>query len=167
MPVTPESAERELVPRSVAGARSLRVAALLVATGGLVSLWGSFQTWGYCSSEPCGGALQHLFPRTGVEFGPGVATALAGGALAVLGVLLAARGGPPSVAPIAFGLAVIEGVAIAIHVVAAYLFREYRVYGPEIGLVAVIAGTAVSVVATLSVLRSGVAARVYHESDRD
>ena len=127
-----------------------RVAPLLVSLGGVVSVWGSFEAWGVCGNEPCegpGGQLPHLFIRSGVAFGFGVATALVGFLLVLLGVASAWRRGSSLIRGAALALVVLELAVIGAHIARAYVFPEYKVYGPETGLVVVVAGAVLSGVA--------------------
>jgi hypothetical protein len=69
---------RAQAPRS--RIRSRRIAAATLMIGGLVVVWGSFSTWGACPKTPCEGdfGLFVIYERSGVDFGPGIITAVLG-----------------------------------------------------------------------------------------
>jgi hypothetical protein len=118
---------------------------LLILAGGLLALWGSDGLWGTCAHDPCeGGALPHLVTRSGFDFGTGVVTAVFALALVLVGAaaLLLARS--LAIRRAAAGLAIVEFILVSVHLARIHVFWEYRVYGPEIGLIAVLAGAAVS-----------------------
>jgi hypothetical protein len=120
---------------------------LLILLGGLLALWGSDGPWGTCAHDPCeGGALPHLVMRSGFDFGTGVVTAVVAVALALVGAaaLLLARSS--AIPRVAAGLAIFEIIVVSVHLARVHVFWEYRVYGPEVGLIAVLAGAVVSLV---------------------
>lgn len=119
---------------------------LLILLGGLLALWGSDRPWGTCARDPCGGfgGLPHLVTRYGFEFGTGVATAVVGLGLVLVGAAALWLARSSALRRAAVGLAIIEFILVSFHMARVHVFWEYRVYGPEIGLMAVIAGAAVS-----------------------
>jgi hypothetical protein len=118
---------------------------------------GSFLTWGSCPVSPCGGGAEFgaefSFPmgtnQSGVEFGPGIATALFGTVLAILGVEAARAGRRP---PMIIGALASVGalVAIAIHLFATYAIEDPYVSEPYRALYLT---TIAAVVALLASLR--------------
>jgi peptidoglycan/LPS O-acetylase OafA/YrhL len=112
---------------------------------------GSFLTWGSCSISPCGAEIGSLVftNQSGVEFGPGIATALFGTVLAILGVEAARAGRRP---PIILALIASIGalVAIAIHLLATYATDNPYVSEPYRALYVT---TIAAVVALLASLR--------------
>lgn len=65
------------------------MAAAALVVGGLATSIGSFLTWGACPLEPCGGdfRITVIYERSGVQFGPGMVTAILGALLALLGFI--------------------------------------------------------------------------------
>jgi peptidoglycan/LPS O-acetylase OafA/YrhL len=63
-----------------------RGAVLVLAVSGLLTLLMSFGTWGWCPTTPCGGFLMAISEYSGLDLGFGVVTALAGLALAAIGL---------------------------------------------------------------------------------
>jgi hypothetical protein len=120
--------------------------ATLILFGGLLALSGSDEAWGICARDPCGGfgGLTHLVTRHGFEFGTGVATAVVGLSLLLVGGAALRLGGSPPIRWATAGLAIIEFVLVGVHIARVHVFWEYRVYGPDIGLIAVIAGATVA-----------------------
>jgi hypothetical protein len=119
---------------------------LLILSGGVLAFWGSNQPWGICPHDPCEsyGGLQHLVTKFGFEYGTGVATAVVALALVLIGVAAFGLGGSPAIRRAAAGLAIVELILASVHVARVHVFAEFLTYGPQPGLVAVIAGGAVS-----------------------
>jgi hypothetical protein len=63
-----------------------RGAAVVLVVAGLLTVLGSFLTWGTCPTTPCGGPLQAFSFYTGFDLGFGFVTAIAGLALAGIGL---------------------------------------------------------------------------------
>jgi hypothetical protein len=106
----------------------------LILAGNLAVL-GSFSTWDICPDSSCyrsGGGYMALWPTSGVEFGPGIATV-------VLGILLVVVGLWALRAPVRAGLVgLLAGSAVVLTTVVFYLrmhvLTDERYYGPEMGL---------------------------------
>lgn len=119
----------------------------LVLAGNL-SVLGSFMTWDICPDSSChrgGGGFMALWPTSGVEFGPGIASVVLGILLVVVG--LWALRAPGRAGPV--GL--LAGSAVVLTTVAFYLrmhvFTDERYYGPGMGLIVVALG---GLIATLA-----------------
>jgi hypothetical protein len=119
---------------------------LLILLGGLLALWGSYGPWGTCSVQPCDShvGLPYLVSTSGFEFGTGVATAIVAVCLVLIGLASLGRGESPAIQLVAVGLAIVEFLLAGIHIARFHVSSEYLVYGPDVGLFAVMAGAAVA-----------------------
>jgi len=104
-----------------------RGAALGVAVGGLVVIFGSFATWDTCPKIPCEGnfGLFSLMPRSGISIGLGVVTAELGLLLALIGVAALRRGGTSPFRAEAVALGLIVLLSAAIYLVRTYVVPEF------------------------------------------
>lgn len=134
---------------SVAALRAVQIAAAALMVGGIVTVIGSFSTWGACPLEPCGAefGLTVLSERSGVEFGAGIVTAILGALLAVLGVI--ARRNIDRRVPLA-GVVAAGGVLIAVGIHLVIVYGGDIVTGsPYLGLYFTVIGGVVSLIASL------------------
>jgi hypothetical protein len=130
--------------------RSRRIAAAALIIGGLVVVWGSFSTWVACPKKPCEGdfGLFVIYERSGVDFGPGIITAVLGLLLAVLGIY-ALLNLDRVVRP---RLAIVAAAAV-LATIGAHLFRiqvidDFPIVGaPDLGLYITALGGLVALVA--------------------
>jgi hypothetical protein len=129
-----------------------RGAALVLVIAGSLTLLASFWTWGTCSTTPCGGFLQAISEYSGLDLGFGVVTAVAGLALAAIGLDALRRSGASRFATAAVLLAILIVVTAGGSVVWMYALpgddKDYRwpPYVPIlVGIVGLI-GLAVSLV---------------------
>lgn len=104
-----------------AEANGSRGAALVLAVAGLLTLLGSFMTWGTCSTTPCGGNLQSISEYSGLDLGFGGVTAVAGLVFAAIGLDALRRRGASRLAPAAMPLALLVVVAAGVSVVWMYV----------------------------------------------
>ena len=115
---------------------------------------GSFLTWGSCSISPCGAEFGSLVftNQSGVAFGPGIATALFGTMLAILGMEATRTGRRP---PMIIGAFASIGalVAIAIHLVATYATDDPYVSEPYRALYVTTIAAVVALIASLRLLQ--------------
>jgi hypothetical protein len=136
---------------SVTRQRWVLFAASALVTAGAAMAIGSFLTWGSCSISPCGAEIGSLVftNQSGAEFGPGIATALFGTVLTILGMEAARAGRRP---PMIIGALASMGalVAIAIHLFATYAIDDPYVSEPYRALYLT---TIAAVVALLASLR--------------
>jgi hypothetical protein len=131
-------------------------AAIALVVGGFVVLVGSFLDWGTCPDTSCGkdgGALFVLVDKSGIDFGPGILTALLGIVLAAGGVSVLRIGGPPAFRAGAVLLALIVLATVGAFYVRMYVFPEFLLYGPGFGLVLVAAGGLIALAASLRLRR--------------
>jgi hypothetical protein len=98
-----------------------RGAALVVGVAGFLILLGSFMTWGTCSTTPCGGNLQSISEYSGLDLGFGAVTAVAGLALAAIGLDALRRRGASHVARAAVPLALLVVVTAGVSVTWMYI----------------------------------------------
>ena len=98
--------------------------------------------------------MPHLVTRTGFEFRTGVATAAVGLGLVLVGAAALWPSRSSALRRAAAGLAIFELVLVGFHVARVHVFWEYRVYGPEIGLIAVLVGAAASLAGAVVLRRS-------------
>jgi hypothetical protein len=82
--------------------------------------------------------------RYGFEYRTGVVTAVVAIALLITALVAAWRGGSSAIRRTAVSLALIEFILVGFHIARVHVFPEYFVYGPNIGLIAVLAGAAIS-----------------------
>ena len=135
--------------------KALQIAAVALLVGGTVTVIGSFSTWGACPLEPCGGelGLTVLYERSGIEFGPGIVTAILGALLALLGVL-ARRNIDPRVPLV--GVVAAGGVLIAVGIHLVFVYGGDIVTGsPYLGLYFTVIGGVVSLAASLRMRQLG------------
>ena len=104
-----------------AKANGARGAALVLAVAGLLTVLGSFMTWGTCSTTPCGGNLQSISEYSGLDLGFGGVTAIAGLVLAAIGLDALRRRGASRFAPAAMPLALLVVVAAGVSVIWMYV----------------------------------------------
>jgi hypothetical protein len=119
--------------------------------GGIATIIGSFSTWGACPLAPCGSdfGLSVIREQSGVQFGPGVVTAILGGLLAVLGVF-GSRKVDRLIPLLGFFAAVGALTAVALHLVIVYGGGEDIVIGtPYVGLYITVIGAVVGLAASL------------------
>jgi ABC-type Fe3+-siderophore transport system permease subunit len=129
-----EGGQRQL-RLSVTRQRWVLFAASALVTAGAAMAIGSFLTWGSCPDYPCGAEFgaEFGFPmgtnQSGVEFGPGIATALFGTVIMILG-MEAARidRRPPMI--LAFIASIGALLAIALHLFATYAIDDPYVSEP-------------------------------------
>lgn len=137
-------------PAETIGPTLGRGAALGLALGGLAVLWGSFDSWRECSSEPCGGDLgfMHLFVSSGIDLGVGVPTAGLGLLLALMGLYVLRSRGKSPFRGLPLILASLVLAIVATFTVATFVvLPEAAVLGPGVGLFIVAAGAAISMIA--------------------
>jgi len=143
----PWSPERQALGSRI---RSRKIAAAALVIGGLIVVWGSFSTWGACPKKPCEGdfGLFVIYERSGVDFRPGIITAVLGLLLAVLGIyalLNVDRVGRPRLAIVA--------AAAVLATIGAHLFRiqvidDFPIVGaPDLGLYITALGGLIALVA--------------------
>jgi hypothetical protein len=82
--------------------------------------------------------------RYGFDYGTGVVTAIVALGLVITALAAIWRGGTSGIRRIAVSLALIEFILVGFHIARVHVFPVYFVYGPHIGLIAVLAGAAVS-----------------------
>ncbi len=96
---------------------------------------GSFLTWGSCPISPCGAQFGSsvIIDQSGVDFGPGIATAVFGTVLVILGMEATRMDRRP---PMIIGAFASMGAltAIALHLFATYATDDRYVSGPYFGL---------------------------------
>ena len=134
----------------------LPLAAVVLTLAGFVMAAGSFAPWGSCPLYPCGAEFGSLVivVQSGAEFGPGIATALLGAVIAILGVEATRPYRRPPM-----GVAVIASVgalgAIVLHLLIAYASADQYISGPYFGLYATAAAVVVALPASarLRILR--------------
>jgi hypothetical protein len=128
----------------------LFAASALVIAGAAMAI-GSFLTWGSCSISPCGAEIGSLVftNQSGVEFGPGIATALFGTVLTILGMEAARTDRRPPMI-LAFIASIGALLAIALHLFATYATDDPYVSEPYRALYVT---TIAAVVALLASLR--------------
>lgn len=134
-----------------------RGAALGVALGGLTALWGSFEPWGTCPDTACGAeglAFFVLVDKTGVDFGPGVVTALLALSLTIIGIAAFRHGGASPFRAQSVVLALAALLTVGTFVVRMYVFPEFLLYGPGIGVYLVGAGAVVAAAASVGVRKT-------------
>jgi hypothetical protein len=125
-------------------------AASALVVAGAAMVIGSFMTWGSCSLYPCG--AEFGFPvgtnQSGVEFGPGIATALLGTVLVILG-MEATRidRRPPMMLAVTASIGAL--LAIAVHLFAAYATDDQYVSEPYRGLYVTTVAAVVSLLASV------------------
>jgi hypothetical protein len=121
---------------------------LVILLGGLLALWGSYGPWELCMVQPCEGefGLPYVVSWGGFEFGTGVATAIVAVGLVLIGVASLRRDESPVIHRVTIVLAMVEFLLVGIHVARFHVLSRNLVFGPEIGLIAVIAGTALGAV---------------------
>lgn len=139
-----------------------RGAALGVALGGLTALWGSFEPWGTCPDTACGEeelAFFVLVDKTGVDFGPGVVTAVLALALTIIGIAALWRGGALPFRPQSVVLALAALLTVGAFVVRMYVLPEFLLYGPGIGVYLVAAGAVVAAAASVRVRKAALSKR--------
>lgn len=133
-----------------------RRAALVLLLGGLVTLAGSFATWGDCAGYPCEGPLQlfFIFERSGVDFGPGLVTAALGLLIVILGIA-ATRGRRHAVRPeVPLIVASAALVVVGAYVVRVHVIPLYSVYGPREGVIFVVTGATAALIASVRLRRT-------------
>lgn len=119
--------------------------------GGIATIIGSFSTWGACPLAPCGSdfGLSVIREQSGVQFGPGVVTAVLGGLLTVLGVY-GSRKVDRLIPLLGFFAAVGVLTAVAFHLVMVYGGAGDRVTGtPYLGLYITVIGAVVGLAGSL------------------
>jgi hypothetical protein len=108
-----------------------RAAAAILIAGGMLVVLGSFSVWGACPLEPCGGdfGLAVIYERSGIQFGPGVVTAILGVLLALLGFIASRK--LDRMVPL-IGVVAAGGVliTIGIHLLTVYGGESDIVTGP-------------------------------------
>jgi hypothetical protein len=97
-----------------------RGAALVLVIAGLLTLLGSFLDWGRCPTTPCGGPFQSFSFYSGFDLGFGFVTAIAGLALAGIGIRALRRMDVSRIATAAVVLALLVIVTAAASVVWMY-----------------------------------------------
>src|SRR5258706_12976694 len=113
-----------------------RLVALLVAVGGPATVLGSFGTWKACPHNPCGegGGLTVILEQSGVQFGPGVATAILGVVMATAGLMSS----PQRWRDLAIAVAVVSAIGtlsvLALHALIEYGVRNEVLPAPYRGL---------------------------------
>ena len=121
-------------------------AALVLSATGLLTLLLSFWTWGTCPTTPCGGIFMTISEYSGLDLGFGVVTALAGLALAGIGLAAVRRQGVSPHATTAALLALLIVVTAGASVIWMYVLPgdEKDFYWPPfaailVGIVGLIA----------------------------
>lgn len=110
-----------------------RAGAVLIVAGGASVALGSFTEWGVCPKDPCEGfgGLFRMLPVYGVDFGPGVLTALLGVFLVVVGLDAFRRGGESPDRRAACAAATGVLMILALWLIRMYAFPLYGLYGPR------------------------------------
>jgi hypothetical protein len=134
-------------PREIGHAGSVWPWIDLVLAGHL-AFFGSFMTWDICPDSSCNrpgvGGLMAIWPTSGVEFGPGIVTAILGAVLVAVGLVGLRRSsrlvGLASV--VSGGLIVVTCIAFFVRL---HVFPEGRYYGPDMGLVAVLVSGVIAI----------------------
>jgi hypothetical protein len=126
------------------------LAALGLAFGGFAVIGGSFANWGVCPKIPCEGdfGLFSLFERSGIDFGPGVVTAMLGLLLALTGLYAIRRRGVLPFATLPLVAAALVLLIIGAYVVRVHFFPEFSIDGPSLGVYFVAGGGAIAAVAS-------------------
>jgi len=110
-------------PRGAAGA---------LAAAGLATMLCSFSTWATCSTIGCNGPLQAFDSLSGIDFGYGNVTVVAGALLTAIGIEAHAKAGVSRLATIAVQLSLLVIVTVMAFVVDVYVFRDrlLSLWGP-------------------------------------
>jgi hypothetical protein len=143
--------------RLAAGQSSGRLgAALGVAIGGFITVWGSFLPWGTCPNTTCGTGDVGFFvlvERTGVGFGPGILTALLGFVLLIFCLSALRQGGASPMRTPSVMLALATLLTVGAFVLRMYVFPAFLLYGPEIGVYLVSGGAILAALSSWRVRR--------------
>jgi uncharacterized membrane protein YjjP (DUF1212 family) len=102
-----------------------RLALALIAAG-LVCLIGSGSPWADCSTTGCDGFLMAFSTQSGIEFGHGIASGLAGALLAAVGLRVHHAGASRAVRFAAIGLSAVILLTVAAFVVGVYVLNGTR-----------------------------------------
>jgi hypothetical protein len=138
-------------PGRLAPLRALRVTAAAMMIGGIATIIGSFSTWGACPLAPCGSdfGLSVIREQSGVQFGPGLVTAVLGGLLTILGVI-GTRKVDRLIPLLGFFAGVGALTTVALHLVMVYGGAQDIVIGtPYAGLYITVIGALTGLAASL------------------
>jgi hypothetical protein len=86
-----------------------------------------------------------LVDRSWIDFGPGILTALSGLMITICGVLALRRAGTRPLRAVALMLAGFVLLTVAAFVLRMYVFPEFLLYGPKVGVYAVVVGAVVGI----------------------
>ena len=105
--------------------------------GGIAVIVGSFLPWGTCPDTRCGAEGVGFFvlvERSGIDFGPGILTGIGGVLMAACGAALFRAPGVRLFRTAPLLLAALVVVIVAGFVLRMYVFPEFLLYGPNVGV---------------------------------
>jgi hypothetical protein len=95
-----------------------------------------------------------LWETSGVEFGPGLVTAVLGLMLASGGIGAFRRGVSSGLRVVPVVLALLLLATVGAYILRWHVFPTFKLYGPEIGVILVIAGGLVALAASVRLRRT-------------